>query len=104
MATCCNPAAKSLTKEEFIKQKLENFRAFLEPHCTTPDLQEKLKTYNSINSVLPWLYQAATIVRAGQIEPAVTKFCEAFGAVGQTEDFRTRIRRTLQMFADIMLS
>ena len=103
MAACCSqPPTKAPTKEEFLAQKLENFRAFLEPHCTTPDLQEKIKTYSNLGAVMPWLYQAAAIVRAGQIEAAVAKFCEAFGDVGKTEVFRTRIRRTLQMFADVI--
>ena len=104
MAACCNQSAPPPTKEEFLTQKLENFRAFLEPHCTTPDLQEKLKTYSSLKAVMPWLYQAAAVVRAGQIEAAVTKFCESFGNAGKTDAFRTRIRRTLQMFADVMIS
>lgn len=85
-------------------QKLRNFRAYLEPHCVTPDLKKNLETYNSLTAVMPWLYQAVAIVRAGQIEAAVNKFCDAFGDAGKTDEFRTRIRRTLQMFADVMLS
>ena len=101
MSACCEATP---TKEEFLTQKLRNFRAFLEPHCNTPELQKQLATYSNLSAVLPWLYQASAIVRAGQIEPAVTKFCEAFGDAGKTDEFRTRIRRTLQMFADVMMS
>ena len=99
MGDCCQTPP---TKEAFLKEKLKNFRNFLEPHCGTPELKEKLAAYNSLEAVLPWIYQAVAIVRAGQTEAAVAKFCEAFGAAGQTDEFRTRIRRTLQMFADVL--
>jgi len=91
-----------MSKQEFIEQKLKNLKAFLTPYCTTPELLKNVEVYNSVESVMPWLYQANAMVRVGQIEALVSKFCEAFGEAGKTEEFRTRIRRTLQMFADVL--
>ena len=97
--SCC---PTTMSKQEFIEQKLKNLKAFLTPYCSTPELLKNVEVYNSVESVMPWLYQANAMVRVGQIEALVNKFCEAFGEAGKTEEFRTRIRRTLQMFADVL--
>ena len=100
MAACCETKSAP-TRQEFLTTKLRNFRTFLEPYCVTEDLQAKLTVYDSLDAVMPWLLQGVAAVRLGQTEAVVSRFCEPFGAAA-TDDFRTRVRRTIQMFADVL--
>jgi hypothetical protein len=101
--SCCEPAHSSPapTKEAFLTTKVQNFRTFLAPHCRTPELQAVLERYKSLDDVMPYLVQVAALVKAGQTAMVVDQVCDPFGPSAD-EAFRARVRRYVEMFADVL--
>jgi hypothetical protein len=101
--SCCEPAHPSVapTKEAFLTAKVQNFRLFLAPYCRTPEHQAVLERYTSLEDVMPYLLQVAGLVKAGQTDLVVNQVCEPFGTSAD-DAFRTRVRRYVEMFADVL--
>ena len=89
-----------MTKAEFLSSKLKNFRAFVEPYCSTDEQRAALETYNSLESVMPLLLQAVAAQRVGQADAVVAKFCTEFP--NADDAFRAKISRYLTMFCDVL--
>ena len=96
--SCCEPAA--ITKADFIAAKLKNFRAFVEPYCATKEQREALKTYDSVDSVMPYLLQAIAAQRVGQSEVILAKFYSEFPSADDA--FKVKVGRYLNMFCEVL--
>jgi len=96
--SCC----ETLSRRDFLEAKLSNFKAYLEPFCTTEELKSKLTEYSSLDTVMPFLTQAIALKHVGQLETSVQTFCDAFP--GADEAFRTKVGRYMNMFVDVLTS
>jgi cytochrome P450 len=94
---------KPQTTQGFLEQKLRNFRAFIEPHCATEQQKAKLKQYDSLDAVMPFLLQAVAAEKLGQTDALVAKFCDGFQVDAETlPPFRAKVRRYLDMFREVL--
>jgi hypothetical protein len=98
--SCCTETPMMPTKKEFLESKLKNFRAFLEPHCTTDPLKQRLASLQTIEDVMPYVLQVTAMSKAGQSELLVEQFCSEFGNIN--EEFRHKVRRYLEMFVTVL--
>lgn len=96
---CCSETPP--TKKEFLETKLKNFRTFLGPYCETETLKQRLASLATLQDVIPYLIQATAMSKAGQSELLVEQFCAEFGPL-VTEEFRTKVRRYLEMFITVL--
>ena len=96
--SCCS---ETTTKKEFLETKLKNFRTFLEPHCNTDLLKQRLSSLATIEDVMPYVLQVTAMSKAGQTELLVDQFCAEFGS-SATEEFRHKVRRYLEMFVTVL--
>ena len=84
-------------------QKLTNFRAFLEPHCSTAELKERLSEFKDVDTVMPYLQQCATLSRIGQLDATIENFVASFPASTQADEaFRAKLKRYIAMFVDVL--
>jgi hypothetical protein len=98
---CCSP----ISRKDFLDTKLANFRAFIEPHCTTGELKERYEEFKTLDAVMPYLLQCVVVSKAGQLDSAVEAFCAQFPAeVSKDEAFRTKLRRYFAMFVEVLTS
>ena len=99
--SCCAPTP--LTATAFLEQKLKNFRAFVEPHCTSPDMKAALTQYDSVDAVMPFLLKVLAAEKLGQSELLLDKFCEGFSVeeAGRVA-FRAKVKRYLDMFREVL--
>lgn len=100
---CCSTAATTISRKSFLEQKLKNFRAFLEPLCTTDAQKARLAEYNDVDSVMPFLLQALTLKTAGTLTIAINSFAAEF-TPPDAEAFRTKVERYINMFCDVLTS
>jgi len=98
--SCCEPQ----NRKAFLESKLTNFRAFLEPHCTTEALKERLLQFRDLDSVLPYLSQLVALKKLGHLDAAVETFCAYFPATASDETFRIKVKRYIAMFIDVTSS
>ena len=98
--SCCS----QMTRKEFLEGKLQNFRAFLTPFCTTDKNKARLEGFKNLDSVMPYLLQAAALSKAGNgaEAAAVEAFCAEFP--GADDAFRQKVARYLSMFSDVLTS
>ena len=101
--SCCAPTDPQTTTA-FLEQKLKNFRAFVEPHCSTDEMKAMLSQYDSMVSVMPFLIKAITAEKLGQTELLLDKFCEGFTTIKPEElpAFRAKVKRYLEMFREVI--
>ena len=95
--SCCE---QTPTKKEFLESKLKNFRAFLEPHCGTELLKQRLASLQTLEDVMPFAIQATAMSKAGQGDALVSQFCAEFGEV--SDEFRSRVGRYLALFVEVL--
>ena len=93
---CC------VSREVFLTEKLQNFKRFVEPHCTSDELKGALETYSSLDAAMPFLLQAVAISATGSLDSCVTAFCDKFTEVD--EAFRTKVGRYIHMFVEVLTS
>ena len=96
MSCCTEPK----TRAEFLTAKLKNFRAFVEPYCATAEQKEALQSYNSLDTVMPYLLQAVVAQRLGLAADVLDQFCAKFPA--SDEAFRLKVGRYLAMFCEVL--
>ena len=97
--SCCEP----MNRKAFLESKLSNFRAFIEPHCSTDELKARLNEFKDLDSVMPYLLQCIALYNLGQLDTAVDGFIAAFPAASQeNQAFTTKLRRYLAMFVDVL--
>ena len=96
--TCCS----QLTRKEFLETKLRNFKAYVEPFCTSETTRARLNSFQDLDTVMPYLLQAVALSKAGQKDTAVNSFVAEFP--GATPEFRDKISRYLSMFVDVLTS
>jgi hypothetical protein len=48
MSCCAKP-----TREQFLTEKLANFKKYLEPFCTTEEMKTALLSYSSLDAAMP---------------------------------------------------
>ncbi len=103
--SCCE-SATALSRKDFLESKLKNFRAFIEPHCTTDELKTKLAEFQDLDTVMPYLGQLLALVKVGgqeAIEPAVASFLSSFPAASQSDEkFTAKVRRYIEMFVEVL--
>ena len=98
---CCTPA--TVSRKDFLEQKLKNFRAFLEPLCVTEAQKARLAEYNDVEAVMPFLLQALALRTAGTLPAAVNTFTAEFTAPDQAA-FHSKVERYINMFCDVLTS
>ncbi len=98
--SCCSEPTNQKTKAMFLEEKLKNFKVFLEPYCSTAEAKSAIKTYDSLEAVMPFLLQAVAASRMSQTEALVTRFCEAFPTADDA--FRVKVGRYFAMFCDVL--
>ena len=100
--SCC--AESQPSRAEFLHQKLQNFRAFIEPFCTQEKNKTRLQEFSSLDAIMPFLLQALALKKAGVLEPALERFTQEFAPFteGQEEAFRAKINRYVTMFCDVL--
>jgi hypothetical protein len=98
--SCCDKPKEPLTKADFLKSKLQNFRAFVEPHCATDEQRAALKNYDTVEAVMPLLLQAVAAQRVGQSEAMLAKFCSTFPTADDA--FKAKVARYLGMFCEVL--
>ena len=101
--SCCEPA----NAKTFLEAKLKNFRAFLEPHCSTAELKAKLAEYKDLDTVMPYLSQLVALAKVGHdaaINTAVESFLAQLPALRDDEAFVSKLRRYMEMFVDVLTS
>jgi hypothetical protein len=92
--SCC----ETVSRKDFMEQKLKNFRAFLEPHCTTEELKAYLAKFSDLDSVMPYLLQCVVLHKAGQLEATVDQFCTSLPG----NEVTAKVKRYLNMFVDVL--
>lgn len=101
---CCSGVK---TRAEFLSQKLENFKAFLEPFCVTEAQRARLAEYANLDTAMPFILQGVALRSAGASLP-VEAFVSEFSLDGRSDAdknaFRTKVERYLTMFCDVLTS
>lgn len=103
--SCCAEAQPS--RAEFLKQKLANFKNFVEPYCTLDKHKARLQEFTNVDAVMPFLLQALALKKAGALEPALLQFTEEFAPFKDDEvelAFKTKVQRYVAMFCDILVA
>ena len=108
---CCSGVSASTapkhstSRAEFLTLKLSNFKAYLEPFCTTESLRAKLEQYASLEAAMPFMLQAVALRAAGAPLP-VEPFVAEFSILEQKERqaFATKVERYFNMFCDVLTS
>lgn len=98
--SCCQPTER----KAFLKEKLGNFRAYLEPHCVSDEHKAYLTKFKDLDSVMPYLLQCVVLSKAGQLEAAVDEFCHTLPASTEREAVVAKVKRYLNMFVDVLTS
>ena len=96
--SCCD----KLTREQFLAEKLANFRRYIEPHCTTEEHKNALATYTTLDSAMPHLLQAVAVSATGSLDSLVDTFCSKFKST--PEGFREKVSRYINMFVEVLTS
>lgn len=96
--SCC----EALSRRDFLEQKIKNFRAFLEPHCSTEELKAHLSRFADLDSVMPYLLQCVVLHKAGQLAPIINTFCEKLPASPDLDAVREKVHRYMCMFVDVL--
>ena len=97
MSCCVKP-----TREQFLTEKLANFKRYLEPHCTTEEHKTALAKYNTLDSAMPYLLQAVAVSSTGSLTSLVDAFCAKFPS--PPEGFREKVSRYILMFVEVLTS
>jgi hypothetical protein len=98
--SCCE---KTESTQVFLEQKLKNFRAFVEPHCSTELQKDMLAQYDSLEAVMPLLIKAIAAKNIGQSDALLDQFCAGFSLERQElQAFRAKAKRYLDMFVDVL--
>ena len=98
--SCCD---KTESKQEFLEQKLKNFRAFVEPYCLTELQKDTLAQYSSLEAVMPSLIKAIAAQRIGQSEALLNQFCAGFSMESEEAvAFRAKVKRYFDMFVEVL--
>lgn len=101
---CCS-GVRTTSRAEFLTQKLNNFKAYLEPFCVTESLKSKLLQYATLEAAMPFMLQAVALRSAGAPLP-VEAFVSEF-SLGEGKDkaaFATKVERYFNMFCDVLTS
>ncbi len=93
-----------MSRAVFLEEKLKNFRAYVAPHCDTKEKQQRLADFASVDAVMPYLLQAVALRQAGTLEQAVEGFTAEFVNVPEPEAFKSKVRRYIDMFCDVLTS
>ena len=98
--SCCQP-----TRKEFLETKLTNFRAFLEEHCSTDEERGIVASFSTVDSVMPYLLQAAALraADAAKLEQSIASLESRFSKATD-EAFKVKLRRYINMFRDVITS
>ena len=98
--SCCSETRD--TKHAFLTQKLSNFRALVQPLCTTDRQKAALETFQTVESVMPYLLQLLALKRLGPggVEPLVNTFLAEFP--GAPDEFKTKVGLYVDMFCDVL--
>jgi len=97
MAACCS----TLSRAQFLEQKLKNFRAFVSPLCLTDDQKARLTEYDSVESVMPFLLQLVALKRSGTLAATLDSFAEDLKGDAA---WRAKLGRYADMFCDVLTS
>ena len=102
--SCC--ADPQPSRAQFLQQKLNNFRAFVEPFCTDDKHRTRMQEFSSLDAVMPFLLQALALKKAGALEPALEKLTQEFAPFKDTEAevaFKSKVHRYVAMFCDVLV-
>ena len=98
--SCCQPTER----KAFLEEKLKNFRAYLEPHCTSDEHKAYLTKFKDIDSVMPYLLQCVVLSKAGQLDATVEEFCHTLPASAESSAVVAKVKRYMNMFVDVLTS
>lgn len=100
MSCCAKP-----TREQFLTEKLANFRKYVEPFCTTEEMKAALTSYSTLDAAMPFLLQAVMLRQSsGSVNSAVDAFCSKFDLGDQADAFREKVARYIGMFTEVLTS
>jgi hypothetical protein len=98
--SCCS----TTTKEEFLQQKLKNFKAYLEPFHLTDEQRSQLNAMTTVNDALPFLLQVKALRATGGLNNMVDTYCHTVRGLSPEDlnGLRAKVLRYMEMFCDLL--